>query len=1384
MKIDRLKKKSIITWIILLMFLSLTLSANVNSTPIKYDYDGVWYDTFLDQNGTDTSKSSNYNFSTGLITLKSGINKYYYDFNDNKEKAAWASDLTFISGDESQLIKPRNLIGEFSIDSTKFKKKDGIVVETEANYLDLETFDLTYTFSPVHHFRFKIGQNKNNVEEFTFNWSYGNKITDANVDHLQLYVWDYIIKNIVGLWGQEGNPVPYSDIGLNPMDISFTSNDTSYISDDGYMDFLVVAIPDVNGETTILSTDYVNLTVTTKQGFVEEGWIVSTAITPSTLSGWESIIWKGSRASNAASIKIHVLDSTGTLITALSGNSEGFTTSPIDLSSLNANTYKSVRLKAVLESSDLSVTPRFYSWALTWQTKSNTFKDEFSTNIRIDELLGAEISGGDIIISDYYSDWPVFGRTPENRRSFEGYGPQKSELYWSTEKETVGGGFRSPVMSDDKIYIASADNMIYSFNATVPSSKKGSELAPYDISNELGKVDGSIAVADNLVIVATGEINSSNKVVALNKDDLKDQKWSYTFGTEDICYSSSPTVSDDKVFVTSWDGMAWNTPIISFLSSLIGGNNKVIALNLADGTKIWDATLPAGSFSTPAISDGMVFVGCDNIYGNNIFAFDEETGAIIWNASVGLIGGASPVVYQNKLFAVVKELKLPYITGKVKVVALDKQTGKLLWNKTLAEKVPAFENLPKGLKFYNLMATSTPAVNGSALYVTSPDGKIYALNTADGRELWSNELSSKLFGLIPTYSCTSPVVTSDNIYVAMINGMVYSLNKNGKTLWNYSCDIEDPELLAPTYILASPIVADGILYVSVTDEVNTFSGRICSIGDYTTYQKAVVISNPIILPTGGWWSSFKTNYTAATGSSITFSILDNDYNVLRSVKNLDSIYDTTYIKTGVIRLRAELVRKNTSQNPTLRNWSVTWSSETSAPDFKEDTFVPGGWINTDTPTCTIDVIDTYPGLNVGSARYQIGYKSSKTNNSVTTSWLIPNCTGQDGTKSVQQLKANISELNISDMGELKSIKIYIKDLAGNNASFSKSFQKDTVKPSSKVNGSYSSKYNKAVNVTVNATDDKSGSGIKQVTLYYRLVGTDTWKSYDIPRSTKPYLWAFEVTKSENYEFCSIAVDYAGNTEDHPSQADATFIFDKNAPYKPAFNSTGYYFNEPRMFTIKFEDDYKLKSVEYRLNFQELDEWTMIKDNINLPSYNGEWNLTEDYWDSLKEGITYHIYFKLTDICGNSYITQNNSEAAKIIKDLTVSKPYLDLSDFSEWHWDDKFNISANIDDDDIKSVELYYRYSSDNKSWDEWTLFGKKLTEEPFNWKFNAQQGSGYYQFKTRVTDIAGNVGESPLETIGVTIFPMIQIIIMTTLAFILIIITVLMLTRMKKKKT
>ncbi|MBC7081436.1 MAG: DUF11 domain-containing protein [Thermoplasmatales archaeon] len=53
----------------------------------------------------------------------------------------------------------------------------------------------------------------------------------------------------------------------------------------------------------------------------------------------------------------------------------------------------------------------------------------------------------------------------------------------------------------------------------------------------------------------------------------------------------------------------------------------------------------------------------------------------------------------------------------------------------------------------------------------------------------------------------------------------------------------------------------------------------------------------------------------------------------------------------------------------------------------------------------------------------------------------------------------------------------------------------------------------------------------------------------------------------------------------------------------------------------------------------------------------------------------------------------------------------------------------------VKKVALYYRYSKDNFTWTNWTLYGEKYSN--FTWIFFGE--SGYYQFYTVAYDLLGN---------------------------------------------
>ena len=101
----------------------------------------------------------------------------------------------------------------------------------------------------------------------------------------------------------------------------------------------------------------------------------------------------------------------------------------------------------------------------------------------------------------------------------------------------------------------------------------------------------------------------------------------------------------------------------------------------------------------------------------------------------------------------------------------------------------------------------------------------------------------------------------------------------------------------------------------------------------------------------------------------------------------------------------------------------------------------------------------------------------------------------------------------------------------------------------------------------------------------------------------------------------------------------------------------------------------------------------------------------------------------------------------------------------------------------LPSVILEYRYSSDNNGWNDWTQYGEELTQGPYNWTFNAIEGTGYYEFKLVLSDNQGWSVESQVESVNITQFPTALLILVITLVIILAIVTILIMKKMKNKK-
>ncbi|EMR74561.1 hypothetical protein MBGDF03_01178 [Thermoplasmatales archaeon SCGC AB-540-F20] len=120
-------------------------------------------------------------------------------------------------------------------------------------------------------------------------------------------------------------------------------------------------------------------------------------------------------------------------------------------------------------------------------------------------------------------------------------------------------------------------------------------------------------------------------------------------------------------------------------------------------------------------------------------------------------------------------------------------------------------------------------------------------------------------------------------------------------------------------------------------------GNLYSVGSYKKPGQEItgsLVSIPINLPKYCWWNEFHARDDTSTDNSITFSILDENKNFIRDIQNDKNIAmeNTTIDRT--IRLRADLYAKNSSVNPHLWDWWVTFVVDSNLPVFDSSTFTP------------------------------------------------------------------------------------------------------------------------------------------------------------------------------------------------------------------------------------------------------------------------------------------------------------------------------------------------------------------------------------------------------------------------------------------------------------
>ncbi len=273
----------------------------------------------------------------------------------------------------------------------------------------------------------------------------------------------------------------------------------------------------------------------------------------------------------------------------------------------------------------------------------------------------------------------------------------------------------------------------------------------------------------------------------------------------------------------SWPGLAADKN-----NAYLANGQYVYAVNISNGTKVWQYPQQAGTeqfHSNPVVtSDGQVLVGSSG-RDYALYSLDATTGQPKWAKPFTADDAwvASPLVVGDTVYAPnnngtlyavnlatgqlswslhidtglwgtpVSNGKLIFLTSLAhRVYAVDMQTHKLAWSQ------------PRDL---GGSITSSPliAADGSALYVGSFAGKIFALDPNTGRDIW-NPVS------LSAWAWNTPLQIEQNLYVGDIAGNLYALSAStGKQVW--------PQITPDQAITASPVAVPGGIVVATESGV-------------------------------------------------------------------------------------------------------------------------------------------------------------------------------------------------------------------------------------------------------------------------------------------------------------------------------------------------------------------------------------------------------------------------------------------------------------------------------------------------------------------------------------------------------------------------------------
>lgn len=406
--------------------------------------------------------------------------------------------------------------------------------------------------------------------------------------------------------------------------------------------------------------------------YASSGTFITSLITPALIGKWNEISWVGTTP-EGTSIKVQFLDNNQALfdtnvslgVNFLPGNNTGFTTSPVDISSVpidgkmsnNTGKISRVYIKVTLATTDTSVTPELDSLSLSWLLAQGDTSAAAAASTAWPTGTGQQ----QIPLRSTYTE-DVFYPAVAWTKSLDGFAGQwargtgnvvyqknnggttsstgnvlarlmalnKNTGATIAERRLPGNAFTSNSLSvseNGSVYIEDQYNdWLFAYN--------GSDMSPKFVADLAGGhgVDQTVIGSDGSLYVFRANIfgDFQDRVIAFNPD-----------GTNKF---TGPWIDapSGKNQVGSFMSIAPNGNIIVGTSVYSGGptytnEGKLYAISPTDGSVVWSYNTGDISQSQPAIADnGTIYVASAYPSSNvkKIYAINSD-GTLLWETSIG-----------------------------------------------------------------------------------------------------------------------------------------------------------------------------------------------------------------------------------------------------------------------------------------------------------------------------------------------------------------------------------------------------------------------------------------------------------------------------------------------------------------------------------------------------------------------------------------------------------------------------------------------------------------------------------------------------------------------------------------------------------------------------